>query len=181
MTTALPRPDVVNPVSRPVVDAKLVNRATDRLGITEISGGNPADPANDLQAGALIAQGGKPVGKIRCFANVDHAIVIHSLQMGKRKCNLYITMCASNPSRRSPIRITTPPPVRGDRRKLNCRRPRKRTTQYSRDFDDEMDEARGTGSPAFAGDDGSGLGELFPVIARRASAEAIQPSPFAAP
>jgi len=44
-----------------------------------------------------------------------------------------------------------------------------------------MDEARRTGSPAFAGDDGSGPGELFPVIARRASAEAIQPSPFAAP
>jgi len=43
-----------------------------------------------------------------------------------------------------------------------------------------MDEARRTRSPAFAGDDGSGLGELFPVIVRRASAEAIQPSPVAA-
>jgi hypothetical protein len=119
MTTALLRPDVVNPVSRPVVDAKLVNRATDRLGIAEVSSGNPADPANDLQAGALIAQSGKPVGEIRRFANVDHAmIVIYRLQTGKRKCNLYITMCASNPSRRSPIRVTTVPPVRGDQRKL---------------------------------------------------------------
>jgi hypothetical protein len=33
----LAAPGVVNPVSRPVVDAKLVDRATDRLGIAEVS------------------------------------------------------------------------------------------------------------------------------------------------
>jgi hypothetical protein len=53
-----------------VVDAKLTDGTSDRLGIAEVSGGNPADPANNMQAGALIAQGGKSVGEVRCFANV---------------------------------------------------------------------------------------------------------------
>jgi len=74
-----------------VIDAKLVNRTSDRLGIAEVSSGNPADPANNLQPGALIAQGGKPVGEVRCFANVDHVVVIYRLQNRKRNCNLYIT------------------------------------------------------------------------------------------
>jgi hypothetical protein len=36
-----------------MVDAKLANRTSDRLGIAEVSSGNPA---NDPQAGALIVQ-----------------------------------------------------------------------------------------------------------------------------
>ena len=54
-----------------------------------------------------------------------------------------------------------------------------RTSQYSRDAGDEMDRPRRTGSPACAGDDDGGRGELLPVIARSTCDEAIQPSPFA--
>jgi hypothetical protein len=60
---SLAAPGEINPVSRPVIDAKLANRTSDRLGITEVSSGNPADPANDLQAGALIAQAESQLAK----------------------------------------------------------------------------------------------------------------------
>jgi hypothetical protein len=83
---ALPCRVEINPVSGAMVDAKLANRTSDRLGIAEVSSGNPADPANDLQAGALIVQGGEPFCEVGCFANVDHAaFVIYGLQTCKQK------------------------------------------------------------------------------------------------
>jgi hypothetical protein len=50
----LATPGVIKPVSRPVIDAKFANSTPDRFGIAEVSSGNPADPADDLQTGALI-------------------------------------------------------------------------------------------------------------------------------
>jgi hypothetical protein len=45
-----------------------------------------ADPADDVQDGALIFQGGQPFDELRCFANFDHAaFVIYGLQERKQK------------------------------------------------------------------------------------------------
>jgi hypothetical protein len=44
----------------------------------------------------------------------------------------------------------------------NCRHPRRRVTQYSRDRSDRIDRPRRTGSPAFAGDDECWRGESAP-------------------
>jgi len=77
----LAAPGEINPVSGAMIDAERANRSSDRLRVTEVSSGNRADPANDLQAGALIVQGGEPFCEVGRFANVDQC----------RICNLWIT------------------------------------------------------------------------------------------